>query len=179
MDNLINIITSNEIPAKYRETPIGKLLRYHNLEEQMASYTKAELLIGMCMDNRKQLRIPKNFAFVMRSGGANLRYNEFQISFAIGVGGVKHVALIGHNKCGMVNLESKKEKFVEGLVNNAGWSRETAEEHYTSLAPMYEVGNAIDFVTAETKRLRNKYPRVTFAPMFYDVDYNKIYLVKE
>ena len=40
----------------------------------------------MCMDNRKHLHIPDNFAFIIRSGGANLRYSEFKVSYAIAVG---------------------------------------------------------------------------------------------
>ena len=31
----------------------------------------------------KKLDIPDNFAFIIRAGGANLRYSEFKISFAI------------------------------------------------------------------------------------------------
>ncbi len=34
-------------------------------------YVRARLLIGMCMDNRKVLRTPDNFAYVIRGGGAN------------------------------------------------------------------------------------------------------------
>ena len=37
------------------------------------------LLIGMCMDSRKSLRIPNDFAFVLRTAGANMRarYSRF------------------------------------------------------------------------------------------------------
>jgi len=70
----------------------------------------------MCMDNRKHLHMPDNFAFIIRTGGANLRYSEFKVSYAIAVGGVRHIALIGHSKCGMVNLAARKEAFV---LNNA------------------------------------------------------------
>ncbi len=51
------------------------------------------------MDHRNRLRIPENFAYIMRSGGADFRGLEFQISFAIGVGGVRVIALIGHDHC--------------------------------------------------------------------------------
>ncbi len=61
------------------------------------------------MDNRKQLNIPNNFAYILRTGGGNLRYSEFKISYAIAVGGVKALALIGHNRCGMVNLMNKRK----------------------------------------------------------------------
>ena len=90
------------------------------------------------MDNRKHLNIPDNFAFIIRSGGANLRYSEFKVSYAIAVGGAKQIALIGHNHCGMVNLVARRTTFIEGLMNNAGWTKEQAEEHFMNFAPMFE-----------------------------------------
>jgi carbonic anhydrase len=50
------------LPA-YRGTPIRDLLGYHNLRRPHRQYADAELLIGMCMDNRKVLSIPDNCAF--------------------------------------------------------------------------------------------------------------------
>lgn len=179
MDRLIKINSASDIPSRYLTTPIGHLLEYHNLNKEFKNYSSAELLVGMCMDNRKHLNIPDNFAFIIRSGGANLRYGEFKVSFAISVGGVKHIALIGHNHCGMVNLISKKDLFVEGLVNNAGWSKEQAEEQFMNFAPMFEIGNEIDFILSETIRLRKKYPKIQIAPMMYLVEDNKLYLIKE
>lgn len=179
MHRLIPIDTSDNIPTAYRSTPIGFLLEYHNLNRPLDSYTKAELLIGMCMDNRKHLRIPDNFAFIIRAGGANLRYSEFKVSYAIAVGGVKAIALIGHNNCGMVNLAARREAFVKGLVENAGWDRSTAEEHFMNFAPVFEIGNEIDFVVSEAQRLRKRYPKILIAPMLYNVENSKIYLIGE
>lgn len=179
MDRLIKIVSKENISEKYLNTPIGKLLEYHNLDYEFDSYDKAQLLIGMCMDNRKQLKIPQNFAFIIRTGGANLRYSEFKVSYAIAIGNVKHIALIGHNNCGMVNLISKKENFINGLVEKAGWDRDFAEQHFMNFAPMFEIGNEIDFILSETKRLRMKYPKITVAPLIYKIEDNKLYLVKE
>ena len=179
MNRLINITTPEDIFPEYRETPIGHLLEYHNLDKQLDNYSQAQLLIGMCMDNRKHLRIPDNFAYIIRAGGANLRYSEFKISYAIAVGGVRYIALIGHNKCGMVNLIARKEQFIKGLVETAGWEREWAEEHFMHFAPMFEIGNEIDFVTSESKRLRLRYPKIVVAPMLYNVDNSRLSLIKE
>ena len=131
------------------------------------------------MDNRKHLHIPDNFAFIIRTGGANLRYSEFKVSFAIAVGGVQHIALIGHSNCGMVNLASKKNQFIENLSSNAGWTIEQAEEHFNNYAPMFEINNEIDFVLSETKRLRQRYPKVQIAPMYYKVEDNLLYLIND
>jgi carbonic anhydrase len=131
------------------------------------------------MDNRKHLHIPDNFSFIIRAGGANLRYSEFKVSYAIAVGGIKHIALIGHNNCGMVNLISRKTQFINGLVETAGWEKETAEQHFMNFAPMFEIGNEIDFTLSETKRLRHRYPKIVIAPMMYLVEDNKLYFIKE
>lgn len=179
MNRLIDISKPENIFPEYRDTPIGLLLEYHNLNRSLDSYSQAKLLIGMCMDNRKHLRIPDNFAFIIRAGGANLRYSEFKVSYAIAVGNVQHIALIGHNNCGMVNLVSRKEQFINGLVEKAGWEKEWAEEHFMHFSPMFEIGNEIDFVLSETKRLRLRYPKIMIAPMLYKVEDNRLYLVTE
>ncbi len=179
MKRLVNISKQEDIFPEYRDTPIGLLLEYHNLERSPDTYTKAQLLVGMCMDNRKHLHIPDNFAFIIRTGGANLRYSEFKVSYAISVGDVRHIALIGHNNCGMVNLVSRKEQFINGLVEKAGWDREWAEEHFMHFAPMFEIGNEIDFVLSEAKRLRQRYPKIKIAPMLYKVEDNRLYLINE
>ncbi|HSQ74865.1 MAG TPA: carbonic anhydrase, partial [Bacteroidota bacterium] len=134
---------------------------------------------GMCMDNRKHLRIPDNFAYIIRSGGGNLRYSEFKVSYAIAVGGVRCIALLGHDQCGMVNLVERKEQFIRGLVENAGWTLQSAEEHFNGFAPMFEIGNEIDFVLSEVQRLRLRYPAVQVAPLLYRMEDNRLYCVQE
>lgn len=179
MERLTSILKPEDISTKYRGTPIGLLLEYHNLNRSFESFEKAQMLIGMCMDNRKHLNIPKKFAYIIRTGGANLRYSEFHISFAIAVGGIRYIAVIGHDKCGMVNLNIKKDSFISGLVDGAGWEKQSAEDHFNCFAPLYEIGNEIDFTLYEVKMLRARYPHVTVVPMLYMVDDNLLYLIKE
>lgn len=183
MKNLIEIKSVEDILPEYRNTPIGDLLEYHNLNKTFSDYSTAKLLIGMCIDNRKNLLLPDNFAFVIRAGGANLNRSEFKLSYAIAVGGVQYIALIGHNHCGMINLASRKEQFVNGLVQAAGWTQQQAEDHFMQFAPIFEVGKKEDdeekFILSETKRLRKLYPKIKIAPMLYLVEDNKLYLIKE
>jgi len=179
MNRLIGISKTDDIISEYRKTPIGLLLEYQNLDRPLDNYSNAQLLIGMCMDHRKHLRIPDNFSYIIRSGGANMRYSEFKISYAIAIGGIQHIALIGHNNCGMVNLNSQKEQFIEGLVDKAGWNGATAENHFSKYAPKFEIENEIDFVLNETKRLRLQYPKISIAPMIYKLEDNCLYLIKE
>jgi carbonic anhydrase len=65
------------------------------------------------------------------------------------------------------------------LVENAGWEKEWAEEHFMHFAPMFEIGNEIDFVISEAKRLRLRYPKINVAPMLYNVDNGRLYLISE
>lgn len=179
MDRLLPVNNSDDIPGNYRNTPVGLLLEYHNLGADFPVYDKARILIGMCMDNRKHLHIPDNFAYIIRSGGANLRYSEFKVSYAIAVGRVSHIALIGHSNCGMLHLVAREAEFVNGLVEIAGWDKQRAEEHFMHYAPMFETGNTIDFILSETARLRQRYPKITVAPMYYMVENNRLFLIRE
>ena len=179
MSDLVGVSSKNDIFEKYLGTPVELLFRYHNFAQPFDMYINAQLLVGMCMDNRTQLKIPNNFAYILRSGGGNLRHSEFKISYAVAVGGVKCVAIIAHNKCGMVNLFSKKKEFIRGMVENAGWNEKHAEEHFMSFAPIFEIENEISFLMSEINRLRNSYPKILFAPLYYNLDDNLLYLVAD
>jgi carbonic anhydrase len=179
MAMLIAVEKAGDVLPQYQTTPVSELLEFHNLGRVFESYDRARLLIGMCIDNRKQLRLPGNFAFIIRTGGANLRYSEFKISYCIAIGGVKCVVLIAHSLCGMVNVFSQKDLFVQGMVENAGWSYEQASDHFMSFAPMFQIGNEIDFILSETRRLRERYPKILIAPLFYKVEDNRLYQISE
>lgn len=179
MSPLIEIRSVADIPERWRAGPIGRLLRYHDLKEPLPGRAeKPELLIGMCMDSRKHLRVPDNFAFILRTGGANLRLSEFRVSYAIAVGGVRAIALIGHTNCGMSGLAARREPFVEGLVA-AGWTREAAEAHFDLHAPEHEIGAEADFIRAEARRLRALYPRIEVAPLLYRIEDDTIAALRE
>ncbi len=178
MDQLISIQSEKDIPKEYVGTPIASFLEYHNLDRPFKAYSNAEILIGMCMDNRKHLHIPDNFAYIIRAAGANLRYSEFKISYAIGVGGISHIALVGHTQCGMENLASRKEVFIQGLINQAGWSRSQAEDHFLNFCMMFEIGNVSDFILSETIRIRARYPKIKIAPFIYRVEDSLLYAIR-
>jgi carbonic anhydrase len=174
---LLKISSEEQIPKEYLNTPIEELIEYQNLSADFADYTSARLLVGMCMDNRKQLRIPENFAYIIRTGGANLRYCEFKVSYAVAIGEVTHIALIAHDNCGMVNLVSKREQFIDGLTKNAGWDKSRAEEHFMNYAPIFEIDNELEFVVKESKRLAEKYPLIKVVPLYYSIADNKLSII--
>jgi carbonic anhydrase len=179
MNRLISISTVDDVPQSLRDTPVERLLTWHNgIRQQNETLTTPEVLVGMCMDNRNSLHIPDKFAFILRSGGGNLRPSEFKVSFAVAVGGVRTIAIIVHNHCGMVGLSGRREQFVAGLVD-AGWEREAAEQHFIAYAPLFEIGNEIDFALVEAQRLRFRYPRVNVAPLLYNVEDDRLYAIRE
>lgn len=178
MDRLIAVERAADIPPWLRDTPAALLLEYHNLARPHDAYDRAPLLIGMCMDHRKRLRIPDQFAYILRAGGGNLKASEFTVSYVVAVGGVRALALIGHTDCGMSGLSSRREEFVGGLVN-AGWSREEAIRQFARFAPEFEIGDPVDFVSREARRLAGRYPTVMVTAMMYRVDDGRLYLVRE
>lgn len=179
MNRLIPVKKGEDILPEYRNTPVQTLFEYHNFKLPFKSYSDSKLLIGMCMDKRKHLHIPENFAFIIRTGGANLRYSEFKVSYAIALGGVRCIVLIGHNNCGMVNLFSRKEQFITGLSEATGWGREQADDHFRHFAPMFEIGSEKDFILSEVKRLRLRYPKIIIAPLYYILEDNMLYFIRE
>ncbi|MDP2856714.1 MAG: carbonic anhydrase, partial [Bacillota bacterium] len=61
MSALLPVNCWDDILPAYRTTPVADALAYHNLRTPQRSHDRAELLIGMCMDNRIMLRIPDNY----------------------------------------------------------------------------------------------------------------------
>lgn len=179
MNRLVKVTNKDDIFNIYKDTPISKLLEYHNFGETKDGINDAELIIGTCMDNRVQLNIPKNFAYVIRTGGSNLHNSSFYVSYALSASGVKTIALIVHSDCGMVNLGGRKEKIVNGIIKVTGWKKIYAEDYFKSYAPICEIVNEVTFAISEVKRLREIYPTVLIAPLLYNVEDDLLYLIDE
>ena len=178
MAQIISVNYRDDILPEYRNTPVSLLLEFHNLGRAVGSATTPQLLIGMCMDSRKSLRIPNDFAFVLRTAGANMRDNEFRISYAIAVGGVRTIVLIAHTDCGMARLTERREQFISGLMNAAGWDEDRATRHFEESAPKFGIRNEVEFVLREAERLRAIYPRITVVPLLYRVEDDLLYQLR-
>jgi carbonic anhydrase len=178
MAEIIPVNYRNDILPEYRDTPVGLLLEYHNLGRATGTSSSAELLIGMCMDSRNMLRTPHGFAYILRTAGANMRDNEFRISYAISVLGIRTIALIAHTDCGMKRVASLHDEFVAGMVEHAGWDPERAEAMYAEGAPKFGISDEVEFVMAEADRLRTLYPRIRVAPLLYRVEDHLLYQLR-
>jgi carbonic anhydrase len=179
MTQIIPVNYRTDILPEYQGTPAGLLLEYHNLDRALGSGPGRQLLIGMCMDSRKALRIPPDFAFVLRTAGANMRDNEFRMSFAIAVGGVRTIVLIAHTDCGMARVAHLHDQFVSGMVEHAGWDRARAEKHFADSVPKFAIDDEIGFVMREAERLRGLYPKITVVPLLYRVEDDLLYQLKD
>jgi carbonic anhydrase len=178
MPQIIPVNFLGDILPEYRGTPVGLLLEYHNLGRAIGSATSPQLLIGMCMDSRKSLRIPNDFAFVLRTAGANMRDNEFRISYAIAVGGVRTIVLIAHTDCGMARLDQRRDQFIHGLMDAAGWDEVRATKHFEESAPKFGIRDEVEFVLREAERLRAIYPRIAIVPLLYRVEDDLLYQLR-
>lgn len=179
MENIVPVTKVNDIFSEYRGTPVERLLEYHNLERKSETYDKAQVLICTCMDNRIGLRLPDKFAYTIRTGGGNILHNDFHISYAIAVGQIEHIVLISHNKCGMVNLHLRKDSFIDGLAERAGWTKEMADKHFNQDFLQCEIENEMEYLLKDIQRLREQYPKISVVPLMYLVEDNMLYQVIE
>jgi SulP family sulfate permease len=165
------------IPDKLRGTPLEVLLLGQNLglldEPESVS---PQLVVGMCIDFRKSLIIPKDWAYIIRREGANMEDSEFAIALAISKG-VRHMALIAHNDCAMANTGPQRENFVAVLNSVAGWDKKKAQQFFDDHSRSREIGNEIDFVLREAERLEEMFAGVMVVPMLFRVDDDKLYLI--
>ena len=44
---------------------------------------------------------------------------------------------------------------------------------------MFEIGSEKDFILSEVKRLRLRYPKIIIAPLYYILEDNMLYFIRE
>jgi carbonic anhydrase len=130
----------------------------------------------MCIDFRKSLSIPRDWAFILRREGANMDGAEFAIALALSKG-VRHMALIAHNSCAMSNTAHHRDAFVTVLCEKYNWKRPQAVEFFDNHARSHDIGNEIDFVLQEAQRLSSLFPGLTVVPILFRVEDDRLYLI--
>jgi sulfate permease, SulP family len=174
---LFPVDSAGEIPLILRDTPIETLLLGQNLGEiQVRPANMAEIVIGMCIDFRKSLSIPRDWAFILRREGANMDGAEFAIALALSKG-VRHMALIAHNSCAMSNTALHRDAFVAVLCEKYNWKRPQAVEFFDNHARSHDIGNEIDFVLQEAHRLSSLFPGLMVVPILFRVEDDRLYLI--
>jgi carbonic anhydrase len=179
MTLLVPATHPSDVLSAYRDTPIASLLAYHNLRRRHRRHARAELLLALCLDQPGRLRVPDSFAFVLRTGGGNVKALDFHVSLAVALGGMRALALVGHDECGLVDLVRRRDAFVARLREHGGWLRGDAEDHFDRNAPLFEAGDVGELVLSEAARLRARYPRLLVAPLFYRIREDRLYQLVE
>ncbi|MBY0549772.1 MAG: SulP family inorganic anion transporter [Candidatus Obscuribacterales bacterium] len=177
-NRLVGIERIEDIPGSIRGTPFEDLLACQNFFDPDAKTSGTEMIIGLCTDYRAQGHLPKTCTFVVRSPGANMQDSEFSIALAIS-SGVKFMALVVHNRCVMSNPFERRERFVTMLQEEHAWSAEKAETFFEQKAGALEIEDPIDFAISEASRLRTLFPSLRVVPLFYNVDNDKMYVIKD
>jgi carbonic anhydrase len=168
-----------DLPAAWRGTPIEDLLAYQNQGKPHRTHDATDLLIAACMDPRVVLRIPAGFAYVLRTAAGHLAPVDFNVSYVVGARGVRHVAVVGHTQCRAVAFGGRQDELVDGLVTNAGWTRERARRHVAERAAAFAIDDPASFALREARRVEVEYPRVRAAALLYDVADHRLALLED
>lgn len=81
--------------------PMQILLQSHNRGVSSAPFAQPALAVVTRMDFRVHLHMPENFAFMLRTGGANPEPVEPYLAFSVARMGIGAITLIGHTDCAM------------------------------------------------------------------------------
>lgn len=160
--------TEADILPVWRSTPVAELLALHNLGAEARQYAHPQILIASCFEQQTALRIPAGFAISLHTAAANLKRNPFKVSWAIGIGRISAIAIVGHTGCGLVDLRIQREAFVEQLISAAGWARPAAEQHFDHWSDLFAIDDPVSFAAAEAARLQIRYPKIPVAALLYD-----------
>jgi carbonic anhydrase len=166
-----------DVPPEWRDTPVGDLLAYQNLGRPHGRPDAPSLLVGTCMDGRVVFTIPRGFAFLLRTAGANLGAVEGNVSYVLSTKGVEFVAVVTHTGCGAVGLESRRDEILHGLARR-GWSPDDAKHHVDDDVIPRGIDEPVAFALREARRLESKYRGVRAAPLLYDTEAGTLSLVR-
>jgi carbonic anhydrase len=154
-----------DILPEWRDTPVADLLAAVNLGTAPAVAARPAILVARCWEDQAPLGLPPGFALELRAPGAVLKRSAFDVSWAIAEAGVRAIAVVGHDDCGLVGLRGRREDFVARLVAVAGWERPAAEQHFDHWSDLVEVADPAEAAVAEARRLRLRYPGIPVAPL--------------
>lgn len=179
MTRLYEVRGSSQIPLIVRQTPINALLKSQNLlEVDETPAEKADLIIGMCIDYRKQLHLPKNCAYIIRSAGANMKDSEFGLALAVS-SGIQYMALITHNKCLMSDPFAQQQNVLDALDTRCGWSKDRSRTFFDEQATARGISDPVQFALTESERLETMFRTLKVVPLLYCVDDDRLYLIKD
>lgn len=164
----------DDIPERWRGTPIAAFIGAHNFDQPIEPSGKPELLIATCIEFRFTPKIPSMYAYVIRRASGRLVGSEFTMVYTMSQG-VKHVVLVGHDDCGMTKVCQKRDAMIQTLKEQ-GWSEKRAEEYVANEAGRYAIDDEVDSLESEFYRLLELFPNVEIAPLFVSLNSHRLYL---
>jgi carbonic anhydrase len=167
-----------DVPAEWRETPVGEFIAYQNLARPHVRPERATLLIGTCMDGRIVLKVPRGFAFILRTAGAIMAPVEANLSYVLATRDVRYVAVVGHTDCYAVGLDRRRDEVVAGLVR-AGWDRARAIRHADEEVIPRGIDDPVASALREARRVADDFHGVQAAALLYDSDAGTVSLLRE
>ncbi len=140
---------------------IQVLLQSHNHQVAFAPFTRPALAVVTCMDFRIRLRMPENFAFVLRTGGANPEPVEAYLAFSVARMGIGAIALISHTDCAM--------QYPDPYVLNNLPTDEALIRHYRAQIADLAIGEVVPFTQQKARMLAGRLG-IPVVPLLYHVE---------
>lgn len=168
------IKSGDDIPARWRDTPIEQLINAHNFGVPIESAETPQLMVATCIEFRFQPMVPKFFAYELRQPGGRLIGSEFTVAYAL-CKGVRHMALIGHNDCGMTKVAENSKAMEDALVAQ-GWSAERAQDFVTANGPRFAIRDEVDALQREYLRVKRLFKNLEIAPLFTALANSNLYI---
>ncbi len=173
-DLLTTVDSTVDIPPAWQNTPIAALIMAQNFGWPIQGSGKAELLIATCIEFRYALPVPRMYAYVIRRASGRVVGSEFSVGYTLAQG-VKYLALIGHNDCGMSKVKEKAPLVVAAFIEQ-GWSKEAAEAYVQKHAARHAIDDELGALKEEYFRLRSLFPKLIIAPLFVCLHDSRLYI---
>lgn len=176
-NRLTQLMSREQLPERWKNTPIEEFIAAHNFETPIAAGVDPKLLIVSCIEYRFQPDVPPGFTYVIRSPGGRMSHlaeSEFALSY-IFAKGVRHIALVGHNDCGMTKVDAFKPNLVQALVDQ-GWEQSKANDFIENNANQFRMDDEIDALQTEFLSLSSQFNNVEIAPLFVSLASTRLHL---
>ncbi len=173
-DLLIHIESIPDVPAQWKGTPIESFIMAQNFGWPIQGSGKVELLISTCIEFRYALPIPRMYAYVIRRASGRVLGSEFSVGYTMAQG-VKYLALIGHNDCGMAKALTNAPRVVAALVEQ-GWDTDLAQQYVENQLKRHAINDELDALRDEFIRLKRVFRKLLIAPLFVCLHDSKLYV---
>jgi hypothetical protein len=173
-DQLVELMSSADIPDRWRGTPIEQIIQALNFGYPLHPQLTPCVLIVSCMEFRFSLPIPANYGYVIRTPGGRLTDGELAVGYVLSKG-VSNILLIAHNDCGMTHLTEQSAAIVRAFVGQ-GWPEASAANFVKAQIEKQGIVNELEAQENEYHRLKKLFKKVHVAPLFLTLEDKKVYL---